>query len=246
MFGSYVTGIVSCLATLEVRERDASNKSWEVCSKHFINNWTSSVQTSSLHGVRILCKYTLCDYTYLFGALMFSHCIYKSNFAKLIKLHILHRTVIKYIPLYEGVSKNFRTGRLERELQVVQLYANRCSCIAILWVILASSAAITLFLASQRVFIVVVHFFMTQSGNFWIHPRILVYVALKMQAPRSSQTLVSYHNTTQCQNPERPGLESSPPWKPQIFCRRDVLLTILSTDRHLTAVYRTSLAFVVA
>jgi hypothetical protein len=33
---------------------------------------------------------------------------------------------------YEGVSKSFRTGRLERELQMVQLSAIRCSCIAIL------------------------------------------------------------------------------------------------------------------
>jgi hypothetical protein len=32
---------------------------------------------------------------------------------------------------YEGVSKSFRTGRLERELQMVQLSAIRCSCIAI-------------------------------------------------------------------------------------------------------------------
>jgi hypothetical protein len=33
---------------------------------------------------------------------------------------------------YEDVSKSFRTGRLERELRMVQLYATRCSCIAIL------------------------------------------------------------------------------------------------------------------
>jgi hypothetical protein len=33
---------------------------------------------------------------------------------------------------YEGVSKSFRTGRLERELQMVQLSATMCSCIAIL------------------------------------------------------------------------------------------------------------------
>jgi hypothetical protein len=33
---------------------------------------------------------------------------------------------------YEGVSKSFRTGRLERELQMVQLFAARCSSIAIL------------------------------------------------------------------------------------------------------------------
>jgi len=34
--------------------------------------------------------------------------------------------------MYEGVSKSFRTGRLERELQMVQLFATMCSCIAIL------------------------------------------------------------------------------------------------------------------
>jgi len=32
---------------------------------------------------------------------------------------------------YESVSKSFRTGRLEGELQVVQPSATRCSCIAI-------------------------------------------------------------------------------------------------------------------
>jgi hypothetical protein len=36
-----------------------------------------------------------------------------------------------------------------------------------------SFAAITIFVASQRVFIVVSVYFVTiQSGNFWIHPRI--------------------------------------------------------------------------
>jgi len=33
---------------------------------------------------------------------------------------------------YEGVSKSFRTGRLERELQMVHLSAIRCICIDIL------------------------------------------------------------------------------------------------------------------
>jgi hypothetical protein len=33
---------------------------------------------------------------------------------------------------YDGVSKSFRTGRLERELQMEQLSSTRCSCIAIL------------------------------------------------------------------------------------------------------------------
>jgi hypothetical protein len=59
---------------------------------------------------------------------------------------------------YEGVSKIFRTGRLERELQTVKLSATRWSCIAISWVSLVSFAAITLCVASQRVFIIVVYF----------------------------------------------------------------------------------------
>jgi hypothetical protein len=36
------------------------------------------------------------------------------------------------VVVYEGVSRSFRTGRLERELQVVELSATRCSFIAIL------------------------------------------------------------------------------------------------------------------
>jgi hypothetical protein len=59
---------------------------------------------------------------------------------------------------YEDVSKSFRTGRLGRKLQMVQLSAIRCSCIVNLWVSLVNFAAITLCVASQRVFIVVVCF----------------------------------------------------------------------------------------
>jgi hypothetical protein len=57
--------------------------------------------------------------------------------------------------MYEGVSGSFRTDHLERELQMVQLSATWCSCIAILWVSIVSFAAITLCVASQGVFIVV-------------------------------------------------------------------------------------------
>jgi hypothetical protein len=53
--------------------------------------------------------------------------------------------------MYEGVSKSFRIGRLERELQMVQLSATRCSFIAILWVSLVSFAAITFWRGQQRV-----------------------------------------------------------------------------------------------
>jgi hypothetical protein len=60
--------------------------------------------------------------------------------------------------MYDGVSKSFRTGRLEWEMQILQLSAIRCNCIAILWVSLVSFAAVTLCVASQHVFIVVVYF----------------------------------------------------------------------------------------
>jgi hypothetical protein len=61
-----------------------------------------------------------------------------------IKMFLLSHTFI-----YDGVSKSFRTDRLERELQMVELYATRCSCIAILCVSLVSFAVITLCVASQ-------------------------------------------------------------------------------------------------
>jgi hypothetical protein len=72
--------------------------------------------------------------------------------------------------VFEDVSKSFRTGRLERELQIIQLPTTRCSYIAILWVSLVSFTAITFCVAFQRVLIVVrVYFVVTQSGNIWIH-----------------------------------------------------------------------------
>jgi hypothetical protein len=70
-------------------------------------------------------------------------------------LHFLSYLYYGYIETYEGVSKSSRTGRLERELQMVHLSVTRCSCIAILWFSLVSFAAITLCVAFQRVFIVV-------------------------------------------------------------------------------------------
>jgi hypothetical protein len=67
---------------------------------------------------------------------------------------------VKTCPIcwYEGVSESFRTGFLERELQIALLSASKCRCIAILWVSLASFAPITLRVASQRVFFVVYFF----------------------------------------------------------------------------------------
>jgi hypothetical protein len=65
--------------------------------------------------------------------------------------------------VYKGVSKRFRPSRLQRELQTVQFSATRCSYIAILWVRLVGFVAITLFVASQRVFIVVSVYFVIYS-----------------------------------------------------------------------------------
>jgi hypothetical protein len=64
---------------------------------------------------------------------------------------------------YVGVSKSFRTGHLERELQMVQPSATRCSYIAIVWVSLASFAVITLCVASQQVIPKVSVYFVIES-----------------------------------------------------------------------------------
>jgi len=58
--------------------------------------------------------------------------------------HWSSRTILPCYSIYDGVSKSFWTGRLERELQMVRLSATKCSCIVILWVSLVSFAAITL------------------------------------------------------------------------------------------------------
>jgi hypothetical protein len=92
---------------------------------------------------------------------------------RFVKFHISLHTDRRY----EGVSKSFRTGRLERELQMVQLSATRCSYVTILWVSLVSFAAISLCVASQRVFIVVSIYISlsTESWNFWIRPRVSLF-----------------------------------------------------------------------
>jgi hypothetical protein len=64
---------------------------------------------------------------------------------------------------HEGVSKCFWTGCLVWKLQMVQLFATRYSCIAVLWISPTSSATITLYVASQWVFIVVSIYFVIDS-----------------------------------------------------------------------------------
>jgi hypothetical protein len=72
------------------------------------------------------------------------------------KFRVCNREYSK-IHIYEGVTKSFQMGRLEQEMQMLQLSDPRCSRIDILWVSLVSFATITLCVASQQVFIVV-HF----------------------------------------------------------------------------------------
>jgi hypothetical protein len=80
----------------------------------------------------------------------------------------IHKRAVK---TYEDVSKSFRTGRLERELQMVQLSATRCSCIHILWLSLVSFAAITLcVVASQRVILKVSVYSAETFGYTFVQP----------------------------------------------------------------------------
>jgi len=58
--------------------------------------------------------------------------------------------------MYEGVPKSFLIGRLERQLQMVELSATMYSCNAVLGVSLVSFAATILRVTSQRIFIVVI------------------------------------------------------------------------------------------
>jgi len=52
----------------------------------------------------------------------------KKNVIVLFKF-MLHISIVRNE--YEGESKSFRTGRLERELQMVRLSVTKCSCSAI-------------------------------------------------------------------------------------------------------------------
>jgi hypothetical protein len=81
--------------------------------------------------------------------------------------------------MYDGVSKSFRIGHLERELQMVQFSATMCSCIAILWVSLVSFADITLCVASQRVFVVV--YFVIVSVRKLLDTPLYIFVHVCMQ-----------------------------------------------------------------
>jgi hypothetical protein len=100
---------------------------------------------------------------------------------------------------YKAVSKSFRTDHLERELQMVQLSATMCSFITILWVSIVSFVAITVCVASQRKFIVVLISLSTQSGNFWIHFCMLTSCLCPSSSHKLWRCYIIYRHTSVCQ-----------------------------------------------
>jgi hypothetical protein len=72
--------------------------------------------------------------------------------------------------------QKFPHDRLERELQIVQLSATRRNCVAIFfWVSLVNFAAITLHVASQRVFIVVFYFVIDSARKLLDTPSYILW-----------------------------------------------------------------------
>jgi hypothetical protein len=100
--------------------------------------------------------------------------------------------VISYIQsVYEGVSKSFRTGRLGRELQMVQLSATRCSCIAILWVSLLSFAAITLCVASRVFIIIIIIIIIIVVVVYFVIVSVRKLLDIPSYRPNGSQTVIN-------------------------------------------------------
>jgi hypothetical protein len=91
---------------------------------------------------------------------------------------------------YEDMSISFWTGRLERELQMVQLSASRCSCIAILWVSLVSFATIILCVASQRVFVI---YFVIDSVRKLLNTRSYYFRIVSKMVPCTQIWVIPNH-----------------------------------------------------
>jgi hypothetical protein len=142
---------------------------------------------------------------------------------------------------YEGVSISFRTGRLERELQMVQLSATRCSCIAILWVSRVSSAATAFCVASERVFIVTVLYFVIDSVRKLLNSPSYVnwiQVALdRLQWQMFINTVIIFW----IEKNTRKLLKS---WVPISFSRKTLHHDVSRSVRHIPYVIKTLVFFV--
>jgi hypothetical protein len=102
-----------------------------------------------------------CVFTHL--SLAYVICVFHKNSMEVDAFYHLiradHYTIRRKLILnIRGCMQKFPDWPPRARTQMVQLSATMCSCIAILWVSLVSSAAIILCVASQRVFIVVVYF----------------------------------------------------------------------------------------
>jgi hypothetical protein len=133
--------------------------------------------------------------------------------------------------MYEGVSKSFRTGRLEQELQMVHFSATRCNCIGILWVSLVSCAAITLCVASQRVIPKVNVYFVIDSVRKLLDTPMYVcmYVCMYVRVILSCGVLCCYGLSDghfPVQKVVLKGLGRPNPWYERLFSGR-----LLSSDR---------------
>jgi len=111
--------------------------------------------------------------------------------------------------LYEDVSKSFRTGCLEWELQMLLFCATRCSCIAILWVSLTSFVAITLCVTSQWVFIIIVYFIIDSIWKLldtplyvvlsWCHLFVLTLLTFSMgKSHICDRAQIAHPHASQC------------------------------------------------
>jgi hypothetical protein len=89
-------------------------------------------------------------------------------------LYILRHSS-SFLGSYEGVSKSFRTGRLERELQLITLGAvvSRLLC-------QSSEFCRHNCLCCFSTSVYCCYFVMAQSGYFWIHPHVVILRATQM------------------------------------------------------------------
>jgi hypothetical protein len=94
--------------------------------------------------------------------------------------------------MYGGVSKSSQTGRLNRELQMVELSATRYSRIVISWVSLVSFAAITLCVASQRVLIFLIVYFVIDSVRKIVYTPSYIQTTFKFLPTFQRRYLISW------------------------------------------------------
>jgi hypothetical protein len=124
----------------------------------------------------------------------------------------------------KGVSKSFRSGHLERELQMTQFFDTKCSCIAILWVSLVSFVAIILCVASQRAM-----------------PKVRIYFII--DSVRKLLDGHSYHHHHLITGFLSPGNSLEPVWTPPLRLQVLGCSTFLMHDIPLTAVCRESIEY---